>query len=264
MSRWLPLTYLGFVAAAFAVLIVVSLSLQRSDELPPPSSASRAPPVSEAEPTASVRRPRLKAGPELPASAESDPVLNVRGDGVCPGACTGTAFAIDDAGHWLTARHVVGSCSQVGLLKGSRQAIPVHRVFSHPNADVSLIATRLQAPALALSPESLLQYQDGFHHGYPGGKPGDVHARLLGRVWVRSSRTVEPGVVWAEVSRHASTAASLGGLSGGPVLTPAGTVAGVTIAASPRRGRVITAAPRSLTHVIELAGLEIPTQPKQD
>lgn len=262
MSRWLPLAYLGLVAVAFAALGVASMNLKRPDKRAPSDSVSASSPQLPAEFGGSARRPQPRS--ELPGAALSDPTLKVSGVDACPDRCTGTAFSIDDMGHWLTARHVAGSCSMVGLIKDSSDVIPVHEVVSHPNADVSLITTRLHAPALALHREKLVRHQEGFYHGFPGGKPGDVHARLLGRVWVRASRTTEPGIVWAEISRRGSSVASLGGLSGGPVLTSAGTVVGVTIAASARRGRVISAAPASLVQAVKLAGLDAVSLPDKD
>ena len=45
----------------------------------------------------------------------------------CADACTGSAFAIDGRGHWLTAQHVVDDCRQIALLRGTR-AIRVTKV----------------------------------------------------------------------------------------------------------------------------------------
>lgn len=262
VSRWLPLAYLGLVAVAFAALIVASMNLKQADKGSSTDSLSRSSPQPRTEFDGSARRPLPRQA--LSGASPGDPILKVGGIDACPERCTGTAFAIDDRGHWLTARHVAGSCTSVGLIKDSSTVIPVHEVFSHPSADVSLITTRLQAPALALHREGLVRYQEGFHYGFPGGKPGDVHARLLGRVWVRASRTTEPGIVWAETGRRVSSTGSLGGLSGGPVLTSAGTVVGVTIAASARRGRVISAAPSSLAQAVELAGLDLVSLPEKE
>jgi hypothetical protein len=79
----------------------------------------------------------------------------------------------------------------------------------------------------------------------------------MGRVKVRGRRSVEPGILWAEIDRAPRNDLPLGGLSGGPVLTPEGAVVGVAIAASPRRGRVTSAAPRSLAEVMARADVAI-------
>jgi len=38
------------------------------------------------------------------------------------GPSSGTAFSIDNRGHWLTARHVVDGCSDVLIVVGPRRA----------------------------------------------------------------------------------------------------------------------------------------------
>jgi serine protease Do len=53
-------------------------------------------------------------------------------------------------------------------------------------------------------------------------------------------------LVWAEVGRTDNLKGTLSGLSGAPALDSAGRVIGVTVAESPRRGRIYTTAPETL------------------
>lgn len=205
-----------------------------------------------ARPTPDVARP-------LPAPAPSDPTLAVAEGGACEPACSGTAFAINRQGYWLTAKHVVEDCNHIALLTGQQAAVPVERVTRHPHADVSVLRTDLATPPLKLRPGPLDLGQSGFSIGYPSGDPGDVHGRLLGRVKVRrhgGKNRVEPAVLWAEVSRQPPNDKPLGGLSGGAVLDQDSRVVGVLIASSARRGRVTSAAPVSLRQTIKQAGLD--------
>ena len=130
----------------------------------------------------------------------------------------------------------------------------------HRWADVSLLGGAGGAPPLAFAEGRLERRQDGFHLGFPAGRPGAVHGALIGRAKVRTrGRQGEaPALAWAEISREPNRGGSLGGLSGSPVLDSSGRVVGVTIAESPRRGRVISAAPVSLDEVLEAAGLQPP------
>ncbi len=139
-------------------------------------------------------------------------------------------------------------------MTGPGRAVRATELFSHPRADITLIGGPT-APALSLGWGTLFRGQDGFHFGYPRGQPGDVHGELMGRIKVRGSRVLEPGILWAEIEREPSNDLPLGGLSGGPVLGPGGDVIGLAIAASPRRGRVTSAAPESLHDVMARAGL---------
>ena len=195
----------------------------------------------------------------LPAPSRRDPSITVDDTGPCRKACTGTAFAIDEAGRWLTARHVIDGCRELGLLTGRRGLAPAEVTAVHPIADLALLRTRQTAPPLAMSAAPLFPHQDGFDLGFPAGEPGAVHTKLIGRVGLRSGAgrgARQPGIAWAEVSRVPAGSGPLGGLSGGPVLADSGDVVGVAIAASPRRGRVISAARISMNELFHQAGLD--------
>ncbi len=187
-----------------------------------------------------------------------DPTLRIADQAADSGACTGTAFAIDDDGHWLTAHHVVEGCRQLAILTAPRQGVHVVVAASHPRADVSLLTSGPSAPPLHLGSGALFLGQDGYSIGYPHGESGDVHEALIGRVRLRQRFAIEPGLLWAEIERQPNDQTSLAGLSGGPLVDRAGSVIGVTIAATPRRGRIASASPESIREVIARAGLRVP------
>ena len=245
----------GRILLLLICLTAISLFMEfaeQGSQLRPPRETLTPPAVAEAE-----RRPQRAGEAPLPGPSRRDPVLKLSDSDPCAEACSGTAFAIDGRGNWLTARHVVKGCRQVALQTGPRQAVRVAEIVPHPRADVALLKTGLNAPALPLTSGPLFRGQDGFHLGFPRGEPGDVYGELMGRVKVRSRRAVEPGILWAEIDRAPRNDLPLGGLSGGPVLTPEGAVVGVAIAASPRRGRVTSAAPRSLAEVMARAEVAV-------
>jgi len=252
MSRGMGVIYLVFLAAA--VFYFRAFEADGTQPRRPDPRGFQAEPAAEEPPGRKAARPR-----PLPAPSLSDPTLAVAESEACEPACSGSAFAINRQGYWLTAKHVVEACNFVVLLTGDRAAVPVERITPHPQADVSVLWTDLKAPPLKFRPGPLDRGQSGFSFGYPNGDPGDVHGRLLGRVKVRrhgGRDRAEPAVMWAEVSRRPQNNRPLGGLSGGAVLDQDNRVIGVMIAASARRGRVTSAAPVSLRQVIKRAGLD--------
>lgn len=251
---------------AFSVLVVLLMAFYGRDDggRRPDPRLRDLPPEPGTEVDATPRAPlpapaaEGQAARSLPGASGFDPIYTVEPDQPCTGACTGTAFAVDGAGHWLTARHVVAGCATIALEAGGGRRLRMAETVRHRRADVSLLGGAAGAPPLAFAEGRLERRQDGFHLGYPAGRPGAVHGALIGRAKVRTRgrQNEAPALAWAEVSRNPDRTGSLGGLSGSPVLDAAGRVIGVTIAESPRRGRVISAAPVSLVEVLEAAGVQ--------
>lgn len=173
---------------------------------------------------------------------------------------TGTAFAVAD-GVWLTARHVVDQCDSVWIIKPGRRVEPnqkVRQVMLHPSADIALLRLPLPAPLAPTVTDDFhpARSAGGFHFGFPGGDPGDVYSLFLGgsAATIRGrGATTFPIQVWAAKEIPARLS-SLGGLSGGPAFDASGRIIGVTIAESPRRGRVATTPAPLSAEMIDMAG----------
>jgi S1-C subfamily serine protease len=191
--------------------------------------------------------PPPELGPILPSQSPRDERLIVTVDR--PRSGVGTAFAIDDDGLWMTARHVVDSCEDVGIKIGSRRVL---RAKTHIiiDADLALLKSdwsRRPLPNDVDTPRRI--GESGFFFGFPQGRPGEVVGSLLGRgrMIVRGRyRSDESVLAWSELGRTRGLFGSLGGLSGSPVLDEDGEVIGVVSAEAPRRGRIYTVAPRYL------------------
>ena len=202
--------------------------------------------------------------PELSAAEEGavlgpvspfDPSVYVEVGGA-PQPGLGTAFAIDDQGVWLTARHVVDGCSQAAVVVGRARGVNAE-VTIDPRADIAYLRTAGGPEPLPSGlKEPLRRGERAFHLGFPGGSPGEATSRLLGRetlvVMGRGARS-EPVLAWAETGRTEGLDGSLAGLSGAPALDAEGQIVGVTIAESPRRGRIYTTSPETLLATLAAA-----------
>jgi serine protease Do len=194
-------------------------------------------------------RPPPKAeeplGEALAPSSPFDPSVVVDVPNAA-GPAAGTAFSIAKSGVWLTARHVVDGCSRVAVVIGPGVGVAV-KVQVDPHSEAALLFTEGGSAPLPLALGlPLRRGQRAFHPGFPQGQPGEASSRLLGRenliIRGHGART-EPVLVWAETGRTEGLKGTLGGLSGAPALDGQGRVVGVTIAESPRRGRIYTTAP---------------------
>lgn len=173
---------------------------------------------------------------------------------------TGTAFAIDRAGLWLTARHVSEGCNEILLQVGRRKGLGARTLVEHPRADVGLLQTRGASRPLPLARVIAGSTRDAHMFGFPKGSPGAVHGRLIG-----TARTRHTGIwnfservsAWTEISRVPDRSGSLGSISGGAVLDPMGRVIGVVQSEFRRRGRVMTALPSTLWDTIGKARHDI-------
>jgi S1-C subfamily serine protease len=200
-----------------------------------------------------------EAGSYLPPPSMYDPEVLVEVGPVASGM--GTAFAISVDGWWLTARHVVDGCQDVGLIVSRGSAVPVREVKRALFADLALLRTDQAPSALALdtSERQFQINQRAFHVGFPQGRPGEAYSRLIGReTLVARGRydLEEPVLAWAEQGRTSGLRGSLAGISGGPAFGANGQVIGVTVAESARRGRIYTAAPSSIMRFLRLEQVE--------
>jgi S1-C subfamily serine protease len=235
------LVYLSIVLA----MLFVALGRQERVNAPPPP-----PPLPAGE------------GAVLSAASPFDPAVVVK---VVPDPLqtAGTAFSVADSGVWLTARHVVEHCARAAILVTDTQGVEA-KVWLDPMSETAVLTTAGGAPALPLAPLGPLRRGEmAFHPGFPRNRPGEVASRLLGRETLflreRSVRTV-PVLVWAEVGRTEGLTGALIGLSGAPVLDDEGRVIGVTVAESPRRGRLYTTTPESLRQTLAAAGARASAQ----
>jgi serine protease Do len=170
----------------------------------------------------------------------------------------GTAFSVSDAGVWITARHVVSGCRGAAVLVSPRRGV-LAQVRADRASDVAVLVTQGGAAPLPLaSAAGLKSGERAYHPGFPRRQPGEVATRLIGpyRLPPPSREEVaRPVLAWAEVGRTDGLKGSLEGLSGAPVLDDKGRVVGVTLAESPRRGRIYSATPEAIQAALHKAGV---------
>ncbi len=235
------------------LIFVLSFVFQNSDSsgrhnAAPERWEPRRPAISD---TKEQRRPR-RVGPKqtLPAVSSGDPTLKLMPS--VKGNSTGTAFSIGK-GVWMTARHVIEGCNKFGIKSGPKKISRGQNPVINPFHDLAIFDTSVAAPNFSFDKENLFLGQDGFHFGYPQGKPAAIHSSLLGRANInpgRRTRHKEPVLAWAEISRVPNFSGSLGGISGGPVINKDGEIIGVSVVEARRRGRIFTAAPVGLADML--------------
>lgn len=244
-----------------ALLMAIGLVWQLFGSDGDEASFQRHPPIEAPDRRIERVAPRLppSRAQELPPPMETDPVFRVHVERR-RGTSTGTAFAIEPGGLWLTARHVVQDCPRVAL-RGERGWVRTQIAWMHPRADLALLRTQGGAEPFALSAEPLVARQEAFGIGFPQGKPGAVHGRVLGRSQMQAEGRFSgraPTVTWAELARVPDFSGSLGGISGGPLLDARGNLLGVVVSESPRRGRFDAIAPEVLAGLTQGAGADAP------
>jgi S1-C subfamily serine protease len=215
--------------AVLGGLLILSLSRRENADAPP------APPAPDEIEGALL-------GPVTPF----DPAVTVHAPDIPFQPASGTAFSISRDGRWVTARHVVEGCRRPAILVGGGRAVAAD-VRLAPRADIAVLITQGGSDAVPVaSVHSLRAGQRAFHPGFPQARAGEVASRLLGRETLKvrgRGQRDEPILAWAEVGRTEGLGGTLAGLSGAPVLDRQGRAIGVTIAESPRRGRIYTTAP---------------------
>jgi serine protease Do len=215
--------------------------------LPPPAAdGAPSPPREAAAAPQRARRP-------LPPPSPGDPIFSVGVADQPPGTVAiGTSFGVG-RGLWLTARHVANAgCARVIMaIDGAK--ILAEIAYLHPEADLAVLRTRSRpTPILPLSTAEPRSGATGFSFGFPSGSLGGAEGTLMGRARMQlGGRLVgtAPVLAWAEVRRFPAALDSLGGISGGPMLDEDGTVIGISVAASQRRGRIYTVAPEILHEI---------------
>lgn len=242
MRRW------DYFAAILLITLVLYSLFTGGDRRAPVAEAPRRP-----APAVVVQPPMPQAPPRgLPVSRVEHKVKSR--------SASGTAFAVDNTGTWLTARHVVDGCDRVGIIYDhkARRAERATLRAVHSNADVAVLSGRVPgnpkpvALATALDGEA-----EAFHVGYPKGRRAVLHSAYLGRwrlVGFGRFRNDEEVAVWGVVSRFPEDLPGFSGISGGPVFSADGRVIGISVAGSDRRGRVIASLPRSFHQALEAAG----------
>ena len=203
--------------------------------------------------------PLPEPGPPLPGSHPFDDRVVVRDEQ--PEDGIGTAFAINQSGVWLTARHVVDGCTRVGLAVGSGRMVRVDEVRTSPDTDLAMLITERAPYALQLGLDRELRVgETAFHIGFPQGNSGEALSILEARsnlITRGRYEMEEPVLTWSERGRSQGIEGTLSGMSGGPVFDVDGSVIGVTVAESPRRGRIYSASPDSIRKFLDLQG-EVP------
>lgn len=200
-------------------------------------------------------------GDLLPGESPRDQSVLVDLD--APESGVGTAFVVDNAGTWVTARHVVDSCDKVGLRIGSTRGM-VMDVDISSNSDTAVLKSKWKRRPIPMDLDAERRIgEHGFFFGFPQGKPGEAVGALIGRhrlITRGRYSTTEPILAWSEIGRTRNLFGSLGGLSGAPVLDKDGEVMGVVAAESPRRGRIYSVAPQTLKALIP-TGIALPAEP---
>ena len=240
-----------------AVLLIVFVAVggkyyRMGQDHPPPERRPDPRQFEPAPPTFPEVPPN--AGRALAPPKNSDPSVLVEVETKQQNA-VGTAFSLNRSGVWITAHHVTEGCDLVVLQRNDGKSVVVRRIAEQRHADISIMWTKGGTPALPVSNPPLTVGEDGYSFGFPHGRPGDVHGRIIGNARLIASgryRTTEPVIAWTQVRRIPDEGTNLGGISGGPWLNQAGDVIGVHVAGSPRRGRSYSTTPQALLTALSL------------
>jgi serine protease Do len=231
-----PPDWLLYALAVGGLVLVAVNQAERSDApgAPPPVPGAAGVPL----PPGSPFNPKKVRKLTEPASEE-----------------VGTAFSVSETGVWLTAAHVVKACGKTAVMVADRRGV-LAKVITTPDSDVAVLKTEGGAPPLPLAPGGPSVGQRAYHPGFPQGRPGEAATRFLGPAVLQGRKRGSHGqnvLAWAEVGRTEDLKGGLEGLSGAPVLDRTGQVIGVTLAESPRRGRVYSSTPGAMRAALAAA-----------
>ncbi|WND03626.1 serine protease [Temperatibacter marinus] len=239
------------------LFVIIKYSGDSSDE-PRERRPSLPPPSVGETPLPDLSMPRNRLQPK------EGYTVNIKGR---QGNGTGTGFAYDGKGQYVTARHVTEGCRSVFILTEARRG---KRATVSPmvNSDFSVLDTAdLSAPRVVVAADNPQRGDVGYFMGYPQGRPADVVAVAFGRSnmnSVGSYRMREPVTVWhikqrlplasgRAAKKQRGSEYDLAGMSGGPAFNSNGEIIGTVVAGQPRRARVITTDIRNFNRNTNLA-----------
>jgi len=156
-------------------------------------------------------------------------VVKIQGDG-CGGIIDGSGFVVDK-GIVVTNAHVVAGVSAPEVVDGYRvyHAVPI---WFDPNMDIAILrVNNLPDPPLKLSGQDLASHDAAAILGFPGGGPlTAAQAVVIDQVIAEGQNIYNRGTVSRSI--YELQAIVQPGNSGGPLLAPDGTVAGIVFAKS--------------------------------
>jgi S1-C subfamily serine protease len=156
-------------------------------------------------------------------------VVKIQGDG-CGGIIDGSGFVVDK-GIVVTNAHVVAGVPAPEVVDGYRayHAVPI---WFDPNMDIAILrVNNLPDPPLTLSGQDLASHGAAAILGFPGGGPlTATQAVVIDQVIAKGQNIYNRGTVSRSI--YELQAVVQPGNSGGPLLAPDGSVAGIVFAKS--------------------------------
>lgn len=169
----------------------------------------------------------------------------------------GTAFSVARDGEWVVARESLKDCPHPFINVGGNLGVPfeTRRIDGLDNY-VLAVTNGGGRPLPVAHPETLKPGMRGFMPGFPQGRVGEATGRLIGETHLTSPRrfeTPETVMAWAVAGHTQDIPGSLNQLLGGPTLNARSEVVGITIKTRPRRGRIYSSTPQTLTAITRAA-----------